>query len=124
MSFNESMGTNNINKGYTINIKQGGLSIYRTGNLLNFEKDETYQYSYENGKYHLDRFPKGKTYKHFIVCDIKDREKVINIIERTGSYEVTGIGSEDNIPGKWRVWFLLSEEATEGSGVFANNVER
>lgn len=83
-----------------------GLSIYITGPGLNWGKDPSLKYLETLSGYLLFGVKKediGICFKHFVVCDEEDSEVVRRMI--SGPCEVTGVGSPDAEPGKWRVWF-------------------
>ncbi len=104
-------------------ISEEGLYIYRTGNLINFEQDERLLYRYEDGKYVLNQFEKGTIYKHFVLCNKSEADRIKSILHETGLYNVTGSGSAGEGAGKWKVWFIVKAEPVKEDGCNVNNYE-
>lgn len=106
-----------------LNINYKGLKIYRTGDLVAFDRDENLLYEWIDDKYILTKFNKGKEYKHFVLCDYGEKDKIISIINSTGQYLVTGTGSSEKNSSKLRVWFIIKDKPTSGYGEYMNNIE-
>jgi len=99
-----------------LHIKKLGLSIYITGPNLNWDKNSRFKYSETlNGYLLFGMKPEdvGLYFKHFVVCNEEDADTVRDIISVT--CEVTGVGSRDTDPGKWRVWFCRRDYPIVGN---------
>ncbi len=93
-----------------LDIDYPKLEIYLTGPNLSWEKNSRFMYAEALRSYVLFGFKRdnvGIYFKHFAVCKEKEAEKIRDII--SSHYEVTGVGSRDNLPGKWRIWFCLRD---------------
>ncbi|KPU46123.1 hypothetical protein OXPF_02330 [Oxobacter pfennigii] len=106
-----------------IYINYEGLDIYRTGDIVSFDRDESLRYKWDGKKYILNKFKKGREYKHFVLCDYREKERIISIINSTGYYFVTGSGSRDEKDDKVRVWFIIKDKPTSGYAEYINNIE-
>lgn len=106
-----------------LHIDYEELSIYRTNELINYGQSEAMRYKWKNGKYVLNNFRKGKTFKHFVLCNIEEKEKIQQIFNSSENYILTGDGELDEVSGKCKLWFVLKYMPFEGSGVFLNNLE-
>ena len=99
-----------------LEIEKRGLEIYLTGPDVGWDKDPLLKYSEEPEGYRLFGVRKdavGDEFKHFVVCsaDVRERRRIEGILRNAG-YAVTGEGSEDDEPGRWRIWFLRPDYPT------------
>ena len=106
-----------------LNIREPGLEIYLTGELVGWEKNSRLQYEETPEGYRLffSRDRVGDKYKHFVICDEADVGRIKNILTHRG-YQVTGV-DDDEEGDKKRVWFLLGEDYPHtGEDPFINNL--
>ena len=111
----------------TLNIEERGLDIYLTDVVG--QKNSQLRYAEMLESYLLFGFRRdaiGPYFKHFVVCDkanVPRQTQIKNILKSAG-YAATGDGSDDDEPGKWRIWFLRRDcPATRGyDDASSNNI--
>jgi|SRR5215203_85305 len=101
----------------TLDVGERGLEIYLTGPGVGWERNSMLRYAEMLKGYLLFGFRKnavGGQFKHFVVCDADSYEvqRSIKDILRNAGYAVTGDGSYDDEPGRWRIWFLRRDYPT------------
>lgn len=122
----KSVGNRYFKQNYSIlPMIEDDLRIYRTSERVNFGKNENLKYAQTVDSYFLFGYEKGVLFKHFILCEVKDMERIKDIIGRYNFLHLSGAGSAD-IQGKWRVWFLDTnfELTSDINDPYCNNIER
>ena len=97
-----------------------GATLQIVGSTIGWDQGVEYPDPDEEGQTALEVDPDvvGVDFKHFVLCDINERQQVLDAVKNSG-YTVTGTG--DQYYGKWRIWFLLTDYPTFGDGVYKNN---
>lgn len=106
-------------------IIKGGLDIYRTGDLVNFNKNEELKYVRTVDSYFLYGFQTGTFFKHFVSTQIRDIKTSRDLIDNCKYLKVTGDGDNGSSRGEWRLWFIDRNYGitTSEADPHCNNIE-
>ena len=95
-----------------LDIAEPDLSIYIAGSNSGWGKNEKYRYKYNKDSqnyclYDLKNEDIGLYFKHFVICDKYQIDKIRLILNN--KYQVTGLGDIEPESGLWRIWFSLMD---------------